>query len=111
VFKVVKAPFLFICQFDCVVHGKSFFVSVIFCKYALPLILSLAQVLAPSARVIEDRMIALEAFLRDCVALLGIYACSDARAGEALQTLQSFLHVPQHVDAVDPDLIMEQVIY
>lgn len=56
-------------------------------------------------------MIALEAFLRDCVALLGIYACSDARAGKALQTLQTFLHVPQHVDAVDPDLIMEQVIY
>ena len=71
----------------------------------------LVQVLAPSSRVVEDRMIALEAFLRDCVALLGVYACSDSRAGQALQTLQTFLRVPQHVDAVDPDLIMEQVIY
>jgi len=40
-----------------------------------------------------------------------VYACSDSRAGQALQTLQTFLRVPQHVDAVDPDLIMEQVIY
>ena len=68
------------------------------------------EVLAPSVRVVEDRVVTLEAFLRDCAALLGTFACVDARAGVALAAVQAFLEVPAHLDAVDPDLVMEQVL-
>lgn len=65
--------------------------------------------MAPSARVVEARAVALEAFLRGCVARLGACACVDVRAGAALALVQGFLDVPAHVDALDPDLVLAQV--
>lgn len=61
--------------------------------------------------VIEERVVALELFIRECLSLLTKYACMVLPASRALGLIQEFLALPEHVDAVDAELIHEQVLF
>ena len=48
--------------------------------------------------VIEERIVALELFMRNCVSLFGVYSLIDYRCGQALRLVQEFLGLHVYVN-------------
>ena len=45
-------------------------------------------------KLVEERVVQLEVWLRKCIASLSLFATSDVTASEALRIVQTFLQVP-----------------
>lgn len=61
-----------------------------------------------NAKVIENRIIMLEQFVRKSIHTLVLYASMDSTASDALRRIQQFLSVEKHVDCVHPPLVDDQ---
>ena len=51
--------------------------------------------------VIEERIVALELFIRTCASVLTVYALIDYRCGQALRLVQDFVGLYTHLDVED----------
>lgn len=61
-----------------------------------------------TAYIIEERIVALEQFLRMAIYRLTHYSTMDAEASQALRRMQLFLEVPDFVDCFHPPSIDDQ---
>mmetsp|Transcript_2588 Transcript_2588/g.4712 ORF Transcript_2588/g.4712 Transcript_2588/m.4712 type:complete len:1040 (+) Transcript_2588:154-3273(+) len=61
-----------------------------------------------SLRVIEERIVALEQFLRQAVHRLTQYSTSDAQASQSLRKVQEFLDVEMFIDCLKPPPLDDQ---
>ena len=61
-----------------------------------------------SLRVIEERIVALEQFLRQAVHRLTQYATSDAKASQSLRKVQEFLDVEMFINCLKPPALDDQ---
>ena len=61
-----------------------------------------------SLRVIEERIVALEQFIRQAVHRLTLYSTSDAQASQSLRKVQDFLDVPMFINCLKPPALDDQ---
>ena len=61
-----------------------------------------------NSRIIEERIVALEQFLRRVLHVLTLYATMDPLASRSLRHLQNFLGVDRYIDCIHPPLVDDQ---
>eukprot|EP01034_Spumella_vulgaris_P023345 gene23345-29558_t len=61
-----------------------------------------------TAKLVENRIVALEQYARKMLHILTLYATMDSAASRSLRHLQNFLGVDRYVDCVHPPLVDDQ---
>ncbi len=61
-----------------------------------------------TAKLVEDRIVNLEQYVRKLLHLLTLYATMDSAASKALRSLQNFLGVDSYIDALHPPIVDDQ---